>query len=266
MKTFLKEQGLLEDDGNIPKLAHLERLTIDTTQDDIDSEYLETFYNSVSYIDALVLASDKAPETLPPAEKMDKIIELHIGSQCTSFENDNIREELKYLVNLERIFVEAAVERMRHSSLCQLANLNGEKPIMFFAYEPAIAKNIVGAMADDQSDIGKTVKLAYGGDRLFIDRMKRTITVIFGLSSKTLQKDLFYSAAGFKFCFQMVSLSGENKDGYLYKSYLQFTKPRVTQLKADICSENAPVTTTNEFDEVTMFELVSLMDDCTSAK
>lgn len=255
----MSEEGILDDNGNMQKLMYLDCLTIDS-EDDIDSEFLKTFYNAVSYIDILALDSDKVLEALPPAEKMEKITELRVGSKFTSFKNANIHDNLKHLENLERIFVGTVVEHMSHSSLRQLANLNGEKSILFLVNEHVMARHVIEAITDDQSDVDKVVRLAYGDDRIIIDRKKKEITFTFGLSLKKIQEDLFDSVKGFNFSFQMVDLSQENKNGYLYKRYLQITKERVIQLRAIICPGNCTVTTTSEFDEITAFELASLMD------
>lgn len=260
--SFLKEEGLLDDEGKTTALMHLDQLAIDTTKDDIDSEFIKTFYEAVSFIDVLALASDKAPKTFPPAEKMEKITELIIGVRCTSFVNENILEELKSLKNLEKIYVRAAVERMSHSSLRQLAKLNGTISTKFYPYEDAMAKHIIGALAEAQSDVEKAIPVVYGGDQLLVDRKNQKITFLLGLSRKTIHKDLISSAAGYTFSFEMISIIEE---GGIYRNYLEYTKPRLIKLKSEICSEYTPPKITDEFAAVTKPELVNLMDDCTSS-
>lgn len=206
----------------------------------MDTELFNILYGAIFKIIRWELIRDAATETYPTEEQRKQIVEFSIYDGCTSFNGDDIQEELKFLLAVKKIFIRIEPDQISLQVIQKLLHLNpAETPELdVLSYE--MAKKAIEAIVSEGCDIKGEVVLFYNGDRIKVCRDTKEIRIKFYLNGKQFDEGLFASANGFKIRFDLPTYLEYKNGDIINKKIVRYVRDRWLEFKKRI-GQNLPI-------------------------
>lgn len=197
--TYFKDKKVIDGDNNPTNKMFVRCLKTSTSENHYDLAIFGIINNLIEQIRLWDLLEDAAPATYPSIELRERITEFSIGADCTSFNGDDIQEELKSLTSIKKLYIRLNADKISVQVL--QIYLRQPKIVEIDVDSHALGKKLIGIIFSEGSDMKRDGMVLYvGGDKITIDHKNATFLIEFGVNTEdVLDLELFAAAEGFSF-------------------------------------------------------------------